>query len=101
MKRIAMMAGASALVAAGAYVAWASSPDAWAELQARAEAACMAASGLDEPEVAAPPTNFEKHVFVAVKGIWPKPPMEGREAEWVCLYDKEQDAAEAREPGVP
>ncbi len=101
MKRIAMTAGAAVLVAAGAYVAWASSPDAWAELQARAEAACMAASGLDEPEVAAPPTNIEKHVFVAVKGIWPKPPMEGREAEWVCLYDKEQDAAEAREPGFP
>ena len=101
MRRLATTAGAAALVAAGAWAAWASSPDAWAELQAKAEAACMAASGLDEPEIVAPPTNFEKHVFVVVKGIWPKPPMEGREAEWVCLYDKEKNAAEARERGFP
>ena len=101
MKRIAITAGAAGLVAAGAYVAWASSPDAWAELQAKAEAACMAASGLDGAEVVAPATNFEHHVFVVVKGKYASGAMAGEESEWVCLYDKEQDAAEAREPGFP
>lgn len=101
MKRIAGAAGVAVLVAAGAYVAWASSPEAWDELQQKAEAACMAASGLDGAEVVAPPTNFEHHVFVVVKGEYASGVMKGEKSEWVCLYDKEQDAAEAREPGFP
>lgn len=102
MKRTAIAAGVAAALSAGAIVAWASSPDAWGELKERAEAACMAASGLDAPGVAAPTTNFERHVFVVVDGKWPESTaMGGEDAHWVCLYDKEQQAAEAREPGFP
>ena len=88
-------------LSAGAYVAWASSPEAWEELQQKAEAACMAASGLDEPETVSPPTNFEHHVFMVVKGKYASGAIKGQEAEWVCLYDKEHAAAEAREAGFP
>lgn len=103
MKRASLAAaGIAAMLGAGAYVAWASSPDAWAALQSEAEAACMAASGLDEPGIVAPTTNFESHVFVVVDGKWPaSSALSGEAAHWVCLYDKEQQAAEAREPGFP
>lgn len=96
-----MAASVAVMLSAGAYVAWASSPEAWDELQQKAEAACMAASGLEGAEVVSPPTNFERHVFVVVKGQFSSGAMKGEESEWVCLYDKEQDAAEAREPGFP
>lgn len=101
MKRTAVAAGIAVALSAGAYVAWASSPEAWDELQQKAEAACMAASGLNAPEVVAPPTNFEHQVFVVVKGEYASGAMKGEKSEWVCLYDKEHDAAEAREPGFP
>ena len=97
MKLIALAAGALALSVSSAH---ASSPDAWAELEEAAKAACIAASGLDEPAIDTPVTNFERHVFVVVHGKWPaSSAASGRETDWACLYDKEQGAAEAREPG--
>ncbi len=102
MKRTAVAAGIAMMLSAGAIVAWASSPDAWDALRERAEAACMAASGLHEPSIAAPVTNFEHHVFAVVHGTWPEgSAMAGQTAQWACLYDKEHETAEAREPGFP
>ncbi|MBX3506305.1 MAG: hypothetical protein KF895_12570 [Parvibaculum sp.] len=99
MKRIALAVGALALSVSGAL---ASSPDAWAELEEAAKAACIAASGLDEPEIDTPVTNFERHVFVVVHGKWPaSSEAAGRVTDWACLYDKELGSAEAREPGFP
>ena len=100
MKWTGIAAGAALVVSAS--MALASSQDAWTELEEAAKAACMAASGLNEPSIETPTTNFERHVFVVVHGKRPEQSAaSGQETDWVCLYDKEQGAAETREPGFP
>jgi hypothetical protein len=99
MKWTILTAGALALSASGAL---ASAPDAWAELEEAAKAACIAASAVDEPEVVLPVTNFERHVFMTVRGKWPAGSfISGEATEKACLYDKEEGTAEARELGFP
>ncbi|WP_035715413.1 hypothetical protein [Azorhizobium doebereinerae] len=86
---------ACGLAAAGP--ASAASPDAWAELFAKAKAACLTASGLKEARALGTPTDFSDRVLVLVSGRWPQPHMKNEKATFACLYGKASGAAEAQQ----
>lgn len=94
-----------ALFAAGlmlaATPAGASSPDAWAELFAKAQAACFKASGLKDTRAIGKPTDFSDRVLVLVSGRWPQPHMKNAKATFACLYGKAGGTAEAQELMTP
>lgn len=101
MKRTAIAASVAAALSAGAIVAWASSPDAWNDLEKKVRETCIAAAADVEGGTAKGPlTDFEGHVVAEVTGKWRNPSMEGREARFICLYDKESGEARAEEAGV-
>ncbi|WP_341992203.1 hypothetical protein [Azorhizobium sp. AG788] len=94
-----------ALLAAGlmltAAPAAASSPDAWAELFAKAQTACFKASGLKDTRAIGKPTDFSDRVLVLVSGRWPQPHMKNAKATFACLYGKAGGTAEAQELMTP
>ncbi|MGU3496000.1 hypothetical protein ACLBXM_18310 [Xanthobacteraceae bacterium A53D] len=77
--------------------AGASSPGAWAELFAKAKAACVKESGLKEARAIGEPTDFSDRVLVLVSGRWPQPHMKNQKATYACLYGKTSGKAEAQE----
>lgn len=81
--------------------AGASSPDAWADLFAKAQAACFKASGLKSPRAIGKPTDFSDRVLVLVSGRWPQPHMNNAKATFACLYGKASGTAEAQELMAP
>lgn len=81
--------------------AGASSPDAWTELFAKAQAACFKASGLKAPRAIGKPTDFSDRVLVLVSGHWPQPHMKNAKATFACLYGKAGGTAEAQELMTP
>jgi hypothetical protein len=84
------------LAIAFAAPARAASPGAWAELFAKASAACSRASGLSGVRPGKP-VDFSDKVLVLVDGRWPQPHMNRRPAHFACLYDKRTGTAEANE----
>ncbi len=81
--------------------AGASSPDAWADLFAKAQAACFKASGLKSPRPSASRRTFSDRVLVLVSGRWPQPHMNNAKATFACLYAKGSGSAEAQELMTP
>jgi len=78
-------------------LAHASSPDAWAALFKKAEAACKKASGLKDSAMIGKPVDFSSAVLVRIEGIWPQPHMKAAKAKFACLYTKRTHRAEAAE----
>ncbi|OYX69685.1 MAG: hypothetical protein B7Y95_17485 [Rhizobiales bacterium 32-66-11] len=97
VRRAAVLPALAALLALAAGSAHASSPAAWAELEGKARAACLAASGLAKARVEGAPVMFAAHVLVLVKGRWPQPHMKNQAATFACLYDSRAGTAEAQE----
>jgi heat shock protein HslJ len=91
-----------ALIAPLAFTAgasFASTPDAWAELDRVSAAACATASGLRDARVG-PPVRFSDRAGAdarLVTGVWPQPHMRGREARMLCLFDRRNRRAEVQE----
>lgn len=75
-------------------VAMASSDDAWAELFAKAKAACIKVSDLKSPQLIAKPSDFEFSALVLVKGI---SIYGGAKAAVACLYDKKTEKTQKTE----
>lgn len=94
MKAASLLLAATVLVAATP--AGASSPEAWAELFQRAQAACAKASDLKKAKAGAP-VDFSDKVLVVIDGIWPQPHMKNAAARLACLYDKRTRKAEVNE----
>ncbi|WP_332119269.1 hypothetical protein [Azorhizobium caulinodans] len=90
-----------ALALLAAAPAEASSPDAWAELHARARAACIKASGLKEARALGQPVDFEASVLILVGGRWPQAHMNNARGTFACLYAKAGGTAEAQEITLP
>jgi hypothetical protein len=87
-----------AIAAAGAAnIANAASPDAWAELFAKANAECTKAAMLDGATVRGEPIDFEDVVLVIVEGRHPQPHMKNAPATKYCLHDKKSGKSQASE----
>ncbi len=99
--RLAPLWAAAGAVALLSSPALASSPDTWAELFAKAQAACFKASGLKETRAIGKPTDFSDRVLVLVSGRWPQPHMKNAKATYACLYGKASGTAEAQELMTP
>lgn len=98
-RSLSLAFAAGLMLAAGP--AGASSPDAWAELFSKAQAACFKASGLKAPKTIGKPTDFSDRVLVLVSGRWPQPHMKNAKATFACLYGKASGTAEAQELMTP
>ena len=72
------------ILVAAATAAQAASPEAWAELYAKADAACTKASALSGAKVRGEPADFEGAVLLIVDGRHPN----GETGAVYCLYDK-------------
>ena len=93
LKPIAL-AAALALVATTTH---ASSDAAWAELYAKAGAACLKASGLSATKLRGQPVDFQATVLMIVDGRYPQPHMKNAKGTSYCLYDKVSGKTEATE----
>lgn len=100
-KRTSGAAAAALALAFLAAPAEASSPDAWAELHAKARAACIKASGLKEARALGQPVDFEASVLILVGGRWPQAHMNNARGTFACLYAKAGGTAEAQEITLP
>lgn len=82
-----------------ATLAHASSPDAWAKIDAQSAKACIAASGLAKAKVSASThfsdaTGFDVRV---VSGIYPQKHMKGAAGKMLCLYGRKSKLVEVQE----
>jgi hypothetical protein len=92
-------AGLIFLVSGIAPLAHASSPDAWAQLDADSAKACVAASGLIKAKVS-PSTHFSDAVgydIRVVSGIYPQKHMKGASGKMLCLYERKSKRVEVQE----
>jgi hypothetical protein len=96
MKRLKRIGLACGLVCA-ASVAHASSPDAWAELHAKASAACIKGASLNGATVRGEPIDFEDAVLIIVDGRHPQPHMNNAKGTKYCLYRKQTAKANVAE----
>ena len=96
MTRLMPIALAASL-ALGAGSAQASSADAWAELYAKAGAACVKASNLTATKLRGQPVDFQATVLMIVDGRYPQPHMKNAKGTSYCLYDKVSGKTEASE----
>ena len=79
-------------------VANASSPEAWAELFAKANTDCTKAANLAGGTVRGEPVDFEAAVLVIIDGRYREPLMKkNAKATRYCLYDKQTGKAEVSE----
>jgi hypothetical protein len=90
---------AAALIVA-ASTAQASTADAWAELFAKAGAACVKASSLKGAKVRGEPVDFQALVLLVVDGRYPQPHMKNAKGATYCLYDKVSGKVESAEAPV-
>lgn len=90
MSSIVKHAVVAAVLVCAASAAQASSPAAWAELYAKAGAACTKASGLSGAKVRAETADFQAAVLLIVDGRHPN----GMRGTAYCLYDKVTAKAE-------
>ena len=82
-----------------ANVAHASSPDAWAKLDADSAKACIAASGFSKAKVSAS-THFSDtagYDVRVVSGIYPQKHMKGATGQVLCLYGRKSKIVEVQE----
>lgn len=80
-------------------VAQASTPGAYAALEKRSAAACIAASGLRDGK-AGPTVRFSDRVMIDarfVTGTYPQAHMKGAKGTMLCLYNRKTRRAEAQE----
>ena len=92
-------AGLILLVSGIASLAQASSPDAWAKLDADSAKACIAASGLTKAKVSAS-THFSDaagYDVRVVSGIYPQKHMKGAAGKMLCLYGRKSKRVEVQE----
>ena len=66
----------------------ASSPAAWAELFAKASAACTKAANFTGAKVRGQPVDFDEVVLAIVDGRYPQPHMNNASGTVYCLYHK-------------
>jgi hypothetical protein len=77
----------------------ASSPDAWAKLDAQSAKACIAASGFKNAKVSAS-THFSDDVGYDVRmvsGTYPQKHMKGATGKMLCLYSRKSKIVEVQE----
>ncbi len=77
----------------------ASSPDAWAKLDADSAKACITASGLTKAKVSAS-THFSDtsgYDIRVVSGIYPQKHMKGASGKMLCLYGRKSKLVEVQE----
>ena len=84
-------------LACTADIANASSPEAWAELFAKAKADCTKAANLNGSTARGEPIDFEAAVLVIVDGRYQGTLKENAKATRYCLYDKRTGKAEISE----
>ena len=87
------------LVLTIAPLAHASSPDAWAQLDAESAKACIAASGFAKAKVS-PSTHFSDAAGYDVRmvsGIYPQKHMKGAAGKMLCLYGRKSKLVEVQE----
>ena len=92
-------AGLMLLVLTVAPLANASSPDAWAKLDAESAKACIAASGFTKAKVSAS-THFSDaagYDVRVVSGIYPQKHMKGAAGKMLCLYGRKSKLVEVQE----
>ena len=92
-------AGLILLVSGIAHVALASSPDAWAKLDADSAKACITASGFTKAKVSAS-THFSDaagYDVRVVSGIYPQKHMKGASGKMLCLYGRKSKLVEVQE----
>ena len=92
-------AGLILLVSGIASLAQASSPDAWAKLDADSAKACIAASGLTKAKVSTS-THFSDtagYDVRVVSGIYPQKHMKGAAGKMLCLYGRKSKRVEVQE----
>ena len=92
-------AGLILLVSGFASLAQASSPDAWAKLDADSAKACITASGLTKAKVSAS-THFSDaagYDIRVVSGVYPQKHMKGATGKMLCLYGRKSKLVEVQE----
>ena len=97
-KSVACLATAFMLIGVD-LMAHASSPDAWAKLDADSAKACIAASGLSKAKVSAS-THFSDaagYDVRVVSGIYPQKHMKGAAGQMLCLYGRKSKLVEVQE----
>jgi len=93
MTRIALLAFAAAALALPAA---ASSPDAWAEYEAKVTKACETASGFKNPKPHTKLMTFDDSVgmdAIVIEGEHPQEHMKGEHGMMLCLYNKATETA--------
>jgi hypothetical protein len=79
--------------------AYASSSDAWAELDTASAAACIAASGFKDA-VVEPSVHFSDDIGFDVRvvsGVYPQPHMKGASGKMLCLFGRKTKRVEVQE----
>ncbi len=90
----------AALLAALCAPALASSPDAWAEYEAKVTASCLAASGFKDAKAHTNLIMFGDDVgmdALIVEGAHPQEHMKGEHGMVLCLYNKATETAAVSE----
>lgn len=87
------------VLASAAGLAFASTQDAWSDLDQAVRDACVAQSDLKDAHIEGGLTDFEGHVVATVKGTWKPAHMKGASATFLCLYDKRAKSAQTSEVG--
>lgn len=97
-KSVACLATAFILIGVD-LVAHASSPDAWAQLDADSAKACISVSGFTKAKVSAN-THFSDasgYDVRVVSGIYPQKHMMGAAGKMLCLYGRKSKLVEVQE----
>ena len=92
-------AGLILLVSGSAPLAQASSPDAWAKLNADSAKACITASGFTKAKISTS-THFSDaagYDVRVVSGIYPQKHMKGASGKMLCLYGRKSKLVEVQE----
>lgn len=93
---VPLLVATFALLAGPAASSLASTPQAWAEMNAKSSAACAQVSGLNEPKVGAP-IRFSDAIGLDVRvvtGTAPQPHMEDTSVTMLCAFDRRTGQAE-------
>jgi hypothetical protein len=96
MKRLSLFVIVCGIIC-NAAIANASSPTAWAELYAKANAACIAAANLNGAVARGEPIDFEDLVLVIVDGRQPQPHMKNAKSTKYCIYRKQSGKVDVSE----
>ena len=87
---------AAVLAAVAVMPALASSPDAWAEYEAKVTEACIAATGFKDAKAHTALIQFDDSVgmdALVIEGAYPQEHMKGEHGMMLCLYNKTTETA--------